>query len=60
MKRGADAQLILKSAIEFADERRHQDAKFTPYPATWLNREQYNDERLPAVAGERDDESWFR
>lgn len=60
MKREADPAAIVKAAIRFADERARQDPKFTPYPATWLNREQYDDECLPAAAAERDDDSWLR
>ena len=60
VKRGADPAAIVKATIRFAAERVGQDPKFTPYPATWLNREQYTDERLPAAAAERDDDSWWR
>lgn len=53
--RGADRALILAGAKRYADERRGQDPKYTAYPATWLNRERWNDEpeqmRLAVVNG---------
>lgn len=47
LKRGAAADHVIAAAARYADERQGQDPKFTPYPATWLNRGSYDDEPEP-------------
>jgi hypothetical protein len=39
-----DPTAIMAGVKRYAEERRGQDQKFTAYPATWLNRESWNDE----------------
>lgn len=47
IKRGADPQHIVTAAKGYAHERQGQDAKYTKYPATWLNKGCYDDEPDP-------------
>lgn len=47
IKRGADPQHMVDRAREYAHERQGQDAKYTKYPATWLNKGCYDDEPDP-------------
>jgi hypothetical protein len=42
--RGADPQHIVNAAAGYAKERNGEDAKYTKYPATWLNKGCYDDE----------------
>lgn len=55
--RGADPDHIVKSATAYANERANEDPKYTPFPATWLDRGSYDDEpdaerpALQAVSG---------
>jgi hypothetical protein len=44
IERGADPQHIVTAATGYARERAGEDAKFTKYPATWLNKGCYDDE----------------
>lgn len=54
IKRGADPQQIIAAAKGYAHERHGQEAKYTKYPATWLNKGCYDDEPDPQPAsGER-------
>lgn len=48
--KGTDWALIVAGAKRYAGERRGQDPKYTAYPATWLNRESWNDEPQPRLA----------
>lgn len=50
--KGADPEAIIQAAGRLADSR--PDPKFTPYPATWLNRGSWEDEPDPvrAVSGD--------
>jgi hypothetical protein len=50
IKRGADPQRIVAAAKAYTHERHGQDAKFTKYPATWLNKGCYDDEPDPQPA----------
>ncbi|MGW1998436.1 helix-turn-helix domain-containing protein [Embleya sp. NPDC001921] len=59
IKAGVDPTRIVRAAAAYADERRGQDAKYTKYPTTWLNKGCWDDEpdvrpgpRLAAVAGD--------
>ena len=45
--RGANPQHIVDSATGYAKERAGEDAKYTKYPATWLNKGCYDDEPDP-------------
>jgi hypothetical protein len=45
----ASVSTIIDAARRFAIARKDQDEKFTPYPATWLNDNRWNDE--PALNG---------
>lgn len=45
--RGADPDHIVKAATAYANERSGQDPKYTPFPATWLDRGCYDDEPDP-------------
>lgn len=47
IKRGADPQHIVTAAKGYAHERQDQEAKYTKYPATWLNKGCYDDEPDP-------------
>lgn len=49
LDRGADPDLIVKAAKAYAHERASKDAKYTPYPATWLDNGSYEDQ--PDEAG---------
>lgn len=49
LDRGADPDLIIKAAKAFAGERKGEDPRYTPYPATWLNAGSYEDQ--PDEAG---------
>lgn len=55
LKDGAKPEDITAGAERFALERRGQNPKYTPYPATWLNAGRWEDEpeqpNLRAVAG---------
>lgn len=44
IKDGHDPTVITAGAARFADQRRGQDTKYTPHPATWLNAERWGDE----------------
>lgn len=44
IERGADPQHMIAAAKGYAHERAGQDAKYTKYPATWLNKGCYDDE----------------
>jgi hypothetical protein len=55
---GVDPARITQAAKSYAQERRDQDAKYTKFPATWLNKGCYDDEpdeparpHLRAVSG---------
>ena len=37
-------ELLLEKTKAFAQQRKGKDPEFTPYPATWFNREHYHDE----------------
>ena len=39
----APPDLIVAAAVAFADVRKGQDPQYTPYPSTWLNRDQWLD-----------------
>jgi hypothetical protein len=41
--RKVGAEPLVAAAASYSRQREGQDAKFTPYPATWLNREQWLD-----------------
>jgi hypothetical protein len=60
LTRGTDPAAIVKAALRFRDQRDGQDAKFTPYPATWLSQARYDDQAAPGPTAERDDDSWMR
>jgi DNA-binding transcriptional ArsR family regulator len=47
IERGADPQHIVAAAKDYAHERAGQDAKYTKFPATWLNKGCYDDEPDP-------------
>ncbi len=47
LKNGADPGLMIGAAKQFAVRSRHTEARYIPYPATWLNREQWDDEPDP-------------
>lgn len=47
LKNGADAGVMIGAAKQFAIRSRHTEARYIPYPATWLNREQWDDEPDP-------------
>lgn len=47
IERGADPQHIVAAAKNYAHERQGQDAKYTKFPATWLNKGCYDDEPDP-------------
>lgn len=47
IKRGTDPQHLVDRAKDYAHERHGQDAKYTKYPATWLNKGCYDDEPDP-------------
>lgn len=61
LKRGAAAETIIAAAEKFRDHlaATKADPKYTPYPASWLNGERYDDEpgpagqQCPAVNGHR-------
>jgi hypothetical protein len=55
LDRGADPDLIVKAATAYAHERHGQDAKYTPYPATWLNNGSYEDQPDPDRPAGQDD-----
>jgi hypothetical protein len=44
IKGGANPEVVILAAKKFAATRAGQDPKFTPYPATWLNRGSWEDE----------------
>ncbi|MGC5534283.1 helix-turn-helix domain-containing protein [Streptomyces sp. SR-10] len=44
MARGVDPKHIIAVATRYAHERKGQNAKYTKYPATWLNKGCYDDE----------------
>ncbi|MEU1152671.1 hypothetical protein ABZ369_06580 [Streptomyces sp. NPDC005918] len=50
VKRGADPTALTAAAAKHAAQWRaaHTEARFIPYPATWLNQERYEDETDPA------------
>ncbi|MGI5196540.1 hypothetical protein ACQEVY_23310 [Streptomyces sp. CA-288835] len=52
LKRGADPAAITAAAARHAAQWRatHTEARFIPYPATWLNSERYDDESEPAAS----------
>ncbi|MFB6873715.1 helix-turn-helix domain-containing protein [Streptomyces sp. NPDC056323] len=45
--RGADPQQMVQAAADYARERVGQEAQYTKYPATWLNKGCYDDEPDP-------------
>lgn len=45
---GADPDVIVAAATAYAFERANEDARFTPYPARWLEEGRYLDEPDPA------------
>lgn len=47
LARGADPQHIVDAATGYAKERAGEEAKYTKYPATWLNKGCYDDEPDP-------------
>lgn len=47
IKRGANPQHMVERARDYAHERKGQDATYTKYPATWLNKGCYDDEPDP-------------
>ncbi|MFJ5644103.1 helix-turn-helix domain-containing protein [Streptomyces sp. NPDC093223] len=47
IRRGIDPQHMVDSAQRYARERAGEDAQFTKYPATWLNKGCYDDEPDP-------------
>ncbi|WP_051135521.1 hypothetical protein [Streptomyces sp. 351MFTsu5.1] len=53
LDRGADPDLIVKAAKAYAYARRNEDAKYTPYSATWLNNGGYDDP-MPAASSQAD------
>lgn len=48
LDRGADPDHILAAAERYAAERAKEDPRYTPYPATWLDKGSYDDEPDPA------------
>jgi hypothetical protein len=44
IERGVDPKRMVDAAQAYARERFGQDAKYTKYPATWLNKGCYDDE----------------
>lgn len=48
LNEGADPEVILAAATNYAIERTNEDARFTPYPAKWLEEGRYLDEADPA------------
>ncbi|MFE9391645.1 hypothetical protein [Streptomyces sp. NPDC006784] len=48
--RGADPEHLVAAATAYAHERKDQEAKFTPYPARWLDDGRYDDEPDPQPA----------
>ena len=51
LDRGADPDLIIKAAKAYAQDRRGEDPRYTPYPATWLNNGSYEDQPDPEAGG---------
>ncbi|MGW5173193.1 hypothetical protein ACWERY_02345 [Streptomyces sp. NPDC004082] len=51
LDRGADPDVIVKAAKAYAHERAGKDAKYTPYPATWLDTGSYEDQPDPEGGG---------
>lgn len=50
IKNGADPETVILAAKKFAATRVGQDPKFTPYPATWLNRGEWaNEDEQPQL-----------
>jgi hypothetical protein len=47
MARGADPKHVIDAATRYAKERAGENAKYTKYPATWLNKGCYDDEPDP-------------
>lgn len=60
---GADPDLIVAAAVAYAYERVSEDARFTPYPATWLDTGRYHDEPDPTppppAAGSGGHQPWM-
>jgi hypothetical protein len=50
LKRGADPQHLIHAATVYAAARAGQDPQFTMLPATWLNKDAFDDEPEPRVA----------
>ena len=48
IERGVDPQHMVDRATAYAHERKGEDPKYTPYPATWLNNGGYDDAPDPA------------
>ncbi|MFJ3984361.1 helix-turn-helix domain-containing protein [Streptomyces fungicidicus] len=51
LDRGADPDLIIKAAKAYAHERKGEEPRYTPYPATWLNNGSYEDQPDPEAGG---------
>ncbi|MGW7726279.1 hypothetical protein ACWGJ6_23455 [Streptomyces canus] len=51
LDRGADPDVIVKAAKDYAHDRAGKDAKYTPYPATWLDAGSYEDQPDPEPQG---------
>lgn len=47
VKAGQDPRELVNAATRYAAARRFEDPRFTPYAATWLNQERWNDELVP-------------
>ena len=44
LKRGATPEILLAGARRYAEQRKHEDPRFTKHPATWLNADGWLDE----------------
>lgn len=51
LDRGADPDLIIKAAKAYAQERKDEEPRYTPYPATWLNNGSYEDQTDSGTGG---------
>jgi hypothetical protein len=59
VKAGADPEAIVEAAGRFTAQRGNEDPKFTPYPATWLNGERWDDAPEPKRADDDRPAGWW-
>lgn len=56
----ADKSVLLEAVKWFSLQRKGEDPKFTPLPATWLNSERWLDERTRTIVSENFDQTDLR